>query len=518
MGSSSTSWPSVTRPGAIACALVDRSRIPEECIPVSDLPGLRPVGRGRAAHAAGRGDARGGILSSSPAASSVAASEGQPQGVVRRHGNSRSSAIASETPEAAGMAVKHLPSLPAASSVVAREEQPQGQRQTPRRQPRAAGQRPRSSRGAASGATAAAANSGAAPEEQPRGSVRRHGGSRSGVSKPTPGDGGREKQSIFSGGRVREPAAGSPRDATGRAVGASREPQALERARRRLHRQARRGDRAALPAVCDTPRGFECDWLTRAAREEQPQGRRRTPRRQPQRCERTNPQRRRASEAVSLLSSLPTANSGGQRPRSSRGAASGTTAAAAAARASQSREAAGERGSQSFSELARCERRGAARQDQSQGRRQTPWRQCRDDQPQRRERALMSPPRSQPQWQGGRYCTNPRSLIPMARLNDGAGGTASVPQPTSSARRVMLHQLLRPPTTLRRQLPTFHMHPATAAAARARAPSSRGIPLPPATPAAAPPGASPPAQPGAPTPPPAKSIAPALTSRDGVHA
>ena len=184
----------------------------------------------------------------------------------------------------------------------------------------------------------------------------------------------------------------------------------------------------------------------------------------------------------------------------------------------QSREAAGERGSQSFSELARCERRGAARQDQSQGRRQTPWRQCRDDQPQRRERALMSPPRSQPQWQGGRYCTNPRSLIPMARLNDGAGGTAPVPQPTSSARRVMLHQLLRPPTTLRRQLPTFHMHPATAAAARARAPSSRGIPLPPATPAAAPPGAPPPAQPGAPTPPPAKSIAPALTSRDGVHA
>ena len=102
MGSSSTSWPSATRPGAIACALVDRSRIPEECIRVSDLPGLRPVGRGRAAHAAGRGDARGGILSSSPAASSVAASEGQPQGVVRRHGNSRSSAIAPETPEAAG--------------------------------------------------------------------------------------------------------------------------------------------------------------------------------------------------------------------------------------------------------------------------------------------------------------------------------------------------------------------------------------------------------------------------------
>ena len=83
----------VTRPGAIACALVDRSRIPEECIPVSDLPGLRPVGRGRAAHAAGRGDARGGILSSSPAASSVAASEGQPQGVVRRHGNTAACAI-----------------------------------------------------------------------------------------------------------------------------------------------------------------------------------------------------------------------------------------------------------------------------------------------------------------------------------------------------------------------------------------------------------------------------------------
>ena len=82
----------VTRPGAIACALVDRSRIPEECIPVSDLPGLRPVGRGRAAHAAGRGDARGGILSSSPAASSVAASEGQPQGVVRRHGNTAAAA------------------------------------------------------------------------------------------------------------------------------------------------------------------------------------------------------------------------------------------------------------------------------------------------------------------------------------------------------------------------------------------------------------------------------------------